>query len=95
MRNTKIVILFLLPFGIFANEESASVQHADVQRESAHSQICNAALDSKDAAKEILALSLKVGRRELSHIRCNEMTVMEFAKSHGQYGEEWSIATVQ
>lgn len=94
MRNTKIVILFLLPFGIFANEESASVQHADVQIESAHSQICNAALDSKDAAKA-KALSLKVGRRELSHIRCNEMTVMEFAKSHGQYGEEWSIATVQ
>tara|TARA_B110000503_G_C6940537_1_gene326719 strand:+ start:438 stop:722 length:285 start_codon:yes stop_codon:yes gene_type:complete len=94
MRNTKIVILLLLPFGIFANEESASVQHADVQRESAHSQICNAALDSKDAAKA-KALSLKVGRRELSHIRCNEMTVMEFAKSHGQYGEEWSIATVQ
>ena len=94
MRNTKIVILCLLPFGIFANEESASVQHADVQRESAQSQICNAALDSKDAAKA-KALSLKVGRRELSHIRCNEMTVMEFAKSHGQYGEEWSIATVQ
>ena len=56
--------------------------------------VCQAAMESRDAAKSV-AVSLKIGRRELSRIRCNEMTVMDFAKLHSNDAQEWSIATVQ
>jgi len=57
-------------------------------------QICIAAMTSKEAAKA-KAIELKVGRNELRKIRCNEYTVMEFAKIHAETPENWSIATVQ
>ncbi len=56
--------------------------------------VCQAAMESRDAAKSV-AVSLKIGRRELSRIRCNEMTVMGFASLHSNDAQEWSIATVQ
>ncbi|MDA0271914.1 MAG: hypothetical protein O3C68_01510, partial [Proteobacteria bacterium] len=59
-----------------------------------HTLVCQAAMESKDAAKT-QAVSLEIGRRELSRIRCNGMTVMDFARLHSEDTQEWSISTVQ
>ena len=64
------------------------------ENESAYSQVCMAALESKELAKRT-AIELGVGRRELNKIRCNDLSVMEFAKLNGDKVENWSIATVQ
>ena len=61
---------------------------------SPHTQVCMAALESKELAKST-AIELGIGRRELNKIRCNELSVMEFAKLNGNQIENWSIATVQ
>jgi len=59
-----------------------------------YQQICQAALISKETAKQ-RAVELNVGRRELNRIRCDEMTVMDFAKHNGEQVDNWTIATVQ
>ncbi len=59
-----------------------------------HTEICKAALDSKSAVRT-KAFELKIGRRELNRIRCNDMSVMVFAQLHGNEVNNWSIATVQ
>jgi len=64
------------------------------EKASDHTLVCQAAMASKDAAKS-QAVSLKIGRRELSRIRCNDMTVMDFARLHSADTQQWSIATVQ
>jgi len=57
-------------------------------------QICQAAKTSKTEAKKT-AIHLDVGRREMSRIQCNGISLFEFAKLHSSMQEKWSIATVQ
>ena len=81
---------------VAAPAESKVVESSVAGKESRNSaeQICVAAMTSKEAAKA-KAIALKVGRSELRKIRCNEYSVMEFAKIHAENPENWSIATVQ
>ncbi len=71
------------------SSEGNSAEELDV-----HTRICLAAMESKEAAKA-LAIELDVSRRELVRIRCNELSVMEFAQQHSETAEDWTIATVQ
>lgn len=65
-----------------------------VEQSEPYQQVCEAALYSKEAAKKT-AIELDIGRRELNRIRCNELSVMDFANLNSKQPEDWAIATVQ
>lgn len=86
---TTLILLVLSPLVIAAEPAQEEALESDK-----YTLVCNAAMESTEAAKAE-AISMDIGRRELSRIRCNDMTVMDFAQLHSKDAQNWSIATVQ
>ena len=57
-------------------------------------QLCMAALESRDALRA-KARELKMSRKRQKQVKCNDMSLVEFAKAYRNDMREWSIATVQ
>ena len=62
--------------------------------DSAAAQLCLAALESRDALDQ-KARELKMSRRTLGKVSCNDMSLVDFVKNHRNDMREWAIATVQ
>ena len=57
-------------------------------------QLCIAALESREALNK-MARELKMSKKTLERVSCNEMSLVEFVKHHRDDMREWAIATVQ
>lgn len=62
--------------------------------DSAAAQLCLAALESREALNQ-KARELKMSRRTLEKVSCNDMSLVDFVKNHRDDMREWAIATVQ
>ena len=62
--------------------------------DSAAAQLCLAALESREALNH-KARELKISRKTLQKVSCNELSLVEFVKNHRDDMREWAIATVQ
>ena len=62
--------------------------------DSAAAQLCLAALESREALNQ-KARELKMSRRTLGKVSCNDMSLVDFVKNHRSDMREWAIATVQ
>jgi len=85
-----IVIISILSMEAYAKDGSSRQE----EKAAAYEDVCMAAMVSKQSAKRV-AREHKIGRRELSRIQCNDMSVMEFVKLHSESADNWSIATVR
>ncbi len=96
MLKTTAIILSVLAAGFVTAEGGVPSNNVTYisQDKSAHSQICMAALESRESVRRT-AIDMGIGRRELNKIRCNELSVMDFAKLNRRNLVTWSIATVQ
>lgn len=100
----KIALLIpclLLSASIFAQTPATSAKHITsdgtlfrTTDNTPAAQLCVAALESREALRE-KAKDLRVNRRELKQVTCNDMSLVEFAKTHRDDIREWAIATVQ
>ncbi len=58
------------------------------------SQLCIAALESKDALRE-KAIELKMTRKEVRRVECNDMDINEFAHAYRDVNNERAFVNVQ
>lgn len=92
---TFMFIVLSLSVSAFAKEMQIIDDARFVTKDSSpYSQLCLAALESREAFKA-KALELGVGRREQKQVVCNELSMYEFAEKHRADLREWSVANVQ
>ena len=92
---TLMFIVLTMSVSAFAKEIQVIDDAKFVAQDSSpYSQLCLAALESKDAFKA-KALELGVSRREQKQVVCNGLSMYEFAEKHRADLREWSVANVQ
>ena len=95
MKKSLFLVCMLLASNIWAEDHlSADGTAFTTTDESAPAQLCMAALESREALR-LKARELRMNKKDLSNVVCNDMSLVEFAKSYRDDMREWSIATVQ
>jgi len=65
-----------------------------IEDENPYSQLCLAALESREAIKAKVE-ELGIGRRAQKQVVCNDLSLYEFAEKYRVDIREWSVANVQ
>ena len=65
-----------------------------IEDENPYSQLCLAALESREAIKAKVE-ELGIGRRAQKQVVCNDLSLYEFAEKSRVDMREWSVANVQ
>ncbi|NQV64636.1 MAG: hypothetical protein HQ497_04650 [SAR86 cluster bacterium] len=95
----KHLMCLFVAMSLSINAYSKEIQLDDGARfvtkdENPYSQLCIAALESRDAIKA-KAEELGIGRRAQKQVVCNDLSLYEFAEKHREDIREWSVANVQ
>ena len=86
-----LVLLALTSSFAFAGD--AKTENVEQAKQDSYFQLCAAAMESKAALRK-KARELKITRRKMDNVMCNDMTVAEFAHYYEVTGQS-AIATVQ
>ena len=96
MRNVLLTLSALLLSSHVLAQSPIAAENASVKEtiNNAATQLCQAALVSRDAVKA-KAKELGMSRKQLKQAYCNDMKLVDFARVNREDMRDWAIATVE